>query len=259
MQRLEPGYRFEAIFCALSNHSTAMSHPLPDLPHGDLILGVETSGRSGSVALCRGTEVVVERTLAEAGRRHAQSLVAEVAEVLREADVRPHDVRILGVSAGPGSFTGLRVGVVFAKTWAYATHARLVAVNTLEAIAEAAPGDALRIWVLSDAQRSDVYAGCYARTAPGGPLRVEHEIAILPMTEWQTMVAEGDVVTGPGVDKLPGHFGMTFAASDVRLPRAAIIARLALETDRKGHWADPATLEPYYVRKSAAEELRDGA
>lgn len=201
----------------------------------------------------------MERTLPEAGRRHAQSLVAEVAEVVRGAGVRPHDVRIVGVSAGPGSFTGLRVGVVFAKTWAYATGGRLVAVNTLETIAEAAPVDCLRIWVLSDAQRSDVYAGCYARTAPGGPLSIRQEIAILPMTEWQQQVEEGDAVTGPGVDKLPENLPLNFLAADVRLPRATIVARLARELDRQGVSADPATLEPFYIRKSAAEELRDGA
>lgn len=235
-----------------------MADTHPNTLNEEWILAVETSGRSGSLALCRGRDVVVERALSEAGRRHAQSLVAEVAEILREAGVRPAEIRIIGVSAGPGSFTGLRVGVVFAKTWAYATKARLVAVNTLEAIAEAAPADCLRIWVLSDAQRSDVYAGCYARTAPGGPLGVHQEIAILPMTEWQKQVEAGDVVTGPGVDKLSETLPLSFLPAEVRLPRAAIVARLALDSDVRGCRTDPAGLEPFYVRKSAAEELRDG-
>jgi tRNA threonylcarbamoyladenosine biosynthesis protein TsaB len=236
-----------------------MADTHPDSLRDDWVLGVETSGRSGSLALCRGREIVVERTLSEAGRRHAQSLVAEVSEILRGAGVRPHEIRVIGVSAGPGSFTGLRVGVVFAKTWAYATNARLVAVNTLQAIAEAAPADCLRIWVLSDAQRSDVYAGCYARRSSGESLSVHQEIAILPMSDWQKQVEAGDVVTGPGVDKLSETLPLNFLPTDLRLPRASFVARLALESDGKGCWTDPANLEPFYIRKSAAEELRDGA
>ncbi|HUQ68608.1 MAG TPA: tRNA (adenosine(37)-N6)-threonylcarbamoyltransferase complex dimerization subunit type 1 TsaB, partial [Planctomycetaceae bacterium] len=84
------------------------------------ILSLETSGLTGSIALDR-DGVVEQRELATAGRRHAQTLVAEMRDLLHAHGLRPADVNAVAVSIGPGSFTGLRVGVVCAKTFAYAT------------------------------------------------------------------------------------------------------------------------------------------
>ena len=83
-----------------------------------LVLGVETSTRNGSVALVDSGKLLVERPLPDEGRRHAQTIVSEIDRILVECGRRKENVGRVGVSVGPGSFTGLRVGVVFAKTFA---------------------------------------------------------------------------------------------------------------------------------------------
>lgn len=223
------------------------------------VLAVETSGRTGGVALLRGTELVAERVLEEKQRRHAQGLVAEVAAVLKGAGVSPDGVGAVGVSVGPGSFTGLRVGVVFAKTFAWATGARLVAVDTLLAIAENSPAEVQDLWVLSDAQRDDVYAGRYVR-ATTGAFESADPVAVLSLRDWLSVRTPGEIVSGPGVDKLTEEAARSLTALEpsMRLPRAAVVGRLTSQGLARGAFADAATLEPFYLRKAAAEELRDG-
>lgn len=223
-----------------------------------LTLAIETSGRAGEVALARDGACLEQRGLQQAGRRHAQTLVAEIDELLRRQGVAPHDVNLVAVSIGPGSFTGLRVGVVCAKTFAWATGAALVAVDTFACIAENAPDDVGRLFVIGDAQRGDLYVGEYARGDSGAFARAG-PIRIIPAEDWCRSRSATDVVTGPGVepysDLLAGHCRVLPA--EFREPRAAIAARLGERMLAAGDTADPFALEPFYLRKSAAEEKWD--
>lgn len=100
-----------------------------------ITLGIETSGRAGTIALVEGGTVVAERSLTASGRRHARTLVPELGELLRKTGHTPTEVDVVAVSIGPGSFTGLRVGVVCAKTFAYATGCRIIGIDTFLAVA----------------------------------------------------------------------------------------------------------------------------
>ena len=125
----------------------------------------------GTLALRRDGKLLEERELEQSRRRHAQTLISEVHELLQAHDLTSKDVGIVAASHGPGSFTGLRVGIVFAKTFAYATGCRIVAVNTLQAVADAATGDEFaeitRLQVVSDAQREQLFVSDFHRTAGG--------------------------------------------------------------------------------------------
>ena len=101
-----------------------------------LVLGIDTSGLEGSVALVRDGNCLAETSLNQLGRRHAQSLILEIGTLLEKHECTPRDVDVVAVSRGPGSFTGLRVGMVCAKTFAYATGCKFIAVDTFAAIAE---------------------------------------------------------------------------------------------------------------------------
>lgn len=85
-----------------------------------LLLAVEASTHTGTLSLSDDNRVIAERVLAAEGRRHAQTLVQDVSQLLSEHGRTAADLRAVAVSVGPGSFTGLRVGVVFAKTYAWA-------------------------------------------------------------------------------------------------------------------------------------------
>lgn len=222
------------------------------------ILGVETSGAGGEIALLRDDEVLAEQPLAQAGRRHAQTLISEVDQVLRRFGLKPRECDAVAVSHGPGSFTGLRVGIVFAKTLAYATGCRLAAVETFAAIAANSPSDVSEVWVIEDAQRGDLFVGRYRRE-PNSQWRNTSAVSIVPAEEWLATRTAEDVLTGPGLRKLPRQPAPPARILDqeVWFPRAATIARLGRSQIEAGQVDDPWSLRPFYLRKSAAEEKWD--
>jgi len=204
--------------------------------------------------------VLAARELKSAGRRHAQSLVAEIDALLRENSARAADCDVVAVSVGPGSFTGLRCGVVCAKTFAYATGCRLTAVDTFEAVATASPDEVEAVSVIADAQRGDIYIGRYERDSSGAMRRVG-SITIENAEAWFRGRSSGEAVSGPDLgrfDALLPEFCRRLPPES-RIPRAETVARLGERQAAAGRVADPWTLEPVYLRKSAAEEKWDSA
>ena len=102
------------------------------------VLAIETVGMTGSVAVLSGDEVLVERRL-DTERRSAQTLAPAIQDLLAEVGWRPADLELVAVAQGPGSFTGLRIGITTAKGLAYVLGCRLLGVNTLRAIANGFP------------------------------------------------------------------------------------------------------------------------
>jgi tRNA threonylcarbamoyladenosine biosynthesis protein TsaB len=227
--------------------------------HCALVLGIETSGLAGSVALCRGTECLSEVRLEEAPRRHAQTLVSQIGALLSQAGHTVRGLDAVAVSVGPGSFTGLRVGVVCAKTLAYATGCRLAAVDTLQAIAANSPAEVDRVYVIADALRGDAYVATYRLS--GGIWNPERPPAIAAARPWLAERASGDVISGPGLATyaqfVPQHCRQLSA--EYWTPRAPVVARVGGEQLERGDTADCATLVPFYLRRSAAEERQSGS
>jgi tRNA threonylcarbamoyladenosine biosynthesis protein TsaB len=220
-----------------------------------LTLGIETSGPRGGIALCRGDVCIAESMLEEAPRRHAQTLVSQIAETLGRHKLRVADLDAVAVSIGPGSFTGLRVGVVCAKTLAYATGCRLAAVDTLEAIAANCPGDVDAVHVMADAQRGDLFVGTYRRRSHEEWIR-EGPLTIVSADRWLAERSPGDVLSGPGLAihaaRLPGNCRLL--PPPACTPQARVIAQIGWRHAERGQIADCAGLEPFYLRQSAAEE-----
>lgn len=226
------------------------------------LLGIETSGIEGSVALLKGEVCVAERPLDQAGRRHAQSLVLEIGAMLRSHNLEPRGIDAVAVSRGPGSFTGLRVGMVCAKTFAYATGCRFVAVETFAAIAENAPAEARRIIVIDDAQRDDLFVGEFHRDGNDQWMAVQ-PVSICSVDHFIRERKENDIVTGPGLRKLPPEVISPNWFSDQKIcrPRASVVAALGYKTLARATVESSAetdfwTASPFYLRPSAAEEKR---
>jgi tRNA threonylcarbamoyladenosine biosynthesis protein TsaB len=220
-----------------------------------MLLAVETSGSLGSIAVVDGSGLLAERILAAGGVRHAQSLVTEVDKLLRELTLKPTDVRSVAVSIGPGSFTGLRVGLVFAKTFAWLNQSQLVAVDTLRAIAQQAPAEETLVTAVVDAQRGEMFAGTYRLDPVSGCRQLTDPIRVTS----QDALPKDHILTGPGLSKLRPEL-----AAECRLledscwqPRASTIALLGQDMVSRKEYSIPETLEPVYVRLSYAEEKRD--
>ena len=217
------------------------------------LLILETSGRTGQVALAMGDQLRGVRLLDEA-RRHARDLAPAVAALLAEQCWKPRDVQAVLVSRGPGSYTGLRVGIMSAKTFTYAAGCALVAVDTFAAIALQAPESAALVDALADAQQDKVYVQSFARDDGGWHPRTP--LAIRLFTGWLAARDPSAWVTGPGLRKWAARMPAEVPAVDANQwePQPSSLLRLGLARYTAGERDDPWTLEPLYLRPSSAEE-----
>src|SRR4051794_9656328 len=119
-------------------------------------LAIETSGRVGSIALVDDDSILDEQQFAH-GLQNAAQILPIIDRLCRARQWTAQDLQELYVSVGPGSFTGLRIGVTLCKTIAFATGARIVAVPTLAVLAENAPLEAQNLIVLLDAKRQQIF------------------------------------------------------------------------------------------------------
>jgi tRNA threonylcarbamoyladenosine biosynthesis protein TsaB len=216
-------------------------------------LAIDTSGLAGSISLFEEESCVAERSL-QLGLQHGQSLIPAIHALLAEHRLSPRHCGQLAVSIGPGSFTGLRVGIVCAKTLAYAASSRIAGVNTLLAVAHNAPAEVNELRVIADAQRGDLFAARCVRA--GDRFEMPEPIRIVAAGDWIAGLSPNDVVSGPGADVYIERLNAVcrVLAAPLRHPRAAIIGRLGLQAFAEGRLSDPWQLEPLYLRRSSAEE-----
>jgi tRNA threonylcarbamoyladenosine biosynthesis protein TsaB len=187
--------------------------------------------------------------------------VREVDRIFRDFELTPADCNVVAVSTGPGSFTALRVGVMCAKTFAYASGCRLAAVDTFACIAENSPPDVLRVLVIENAQRSELYVGSFRRETAQDAFVAERPIEIVDGEAWSRERSATDIVSGPGVGPFIDTLGTKCRVleAELRDSQAATVARLGAAQVRTGQEADFWSLEPFYLRKSSAEEKQDAA
>ena len=231
-------------------------------------LAIETSGDRGSVALGRGDRVLESRALG-GPRRHAVEFVPMVAAICRAHAVTPGELGLILVSAGPGSFTGLRIGVTAARMIAMATGARLVGVPTLSAVAvnalEVLPPPR-RLVVLLDAKRKHVFAAAFDLTE-GRYVPVAEPAEAEPRAFLTAHVLEDATcaVMGEGVplhrDAVESVIGSartgpawTILGESLNAPRAESVYRLGRALAASGVFVDRRAFVPTYIRPPEAEE-----
>jgi tRNA threonylcarbamoyladenosine biosynthesis protein TsaB len=222
------------------------------------ILAIETSGQCGSVATLYGeadTLRTIGQTILTPESRTAQSLAPALKSLLAEALWPPASIQLVAVAVGPGSFTGLRIGVTTAKTFAYAVGADVVGVNTLAVLAHQAPRSAAPLWTIMDAQRGELFAARFETTASGA-LTITREPSIVAQDAWLADLQPGDRVTGPAlrrvVPRLPS--GIVAVSEEHWQPTAQAVGQLGWQSYRAGRRDDVWKLVPLYYRPSAAEE-----
>jgi tRNA threonylcarbamoyladenosine biosynthesis protein TsaB len=217
------------------------------------LLMVETSGRNGFVAVAEGPTLLAVRRLEEA-RRHARDLAPATIELLTAQGWKARDLNGVVVSLGPGSYTGLRVGVMSAKTLAYAVGCALIGVETFAVVAAQAPKEINRTDVLADAQQEKVYAQSFGRD--GDEWRPLDALGIRPFAEWLALRTAGTWVSGPGLHRWAPRLPIDASAVEAALwdPQAETLLKLGLARYTAGQRDDPFALQPLYLRPSSAEE-----
>jgi tRNA threonylcarbamoyladenosine biosynthesis protein TsaB len=222
------------------------------------IVAIETSGQPGSLAIGSGDGDVVSpvrEVILPADRRTAQALAPALRDLLAEADWPARSIELVVVAVGPGSFTGLRIGVTTAKTFAYAVGADVVGVNTLDVLAVQTPPDASSLWAIMDAQRSELFAAKFA-IGEGGQWAMTRTTSIISQEAWLRDLQPDDRVTGPALRRMQTRLPASVTAVPEHFwqPTAAAVAMAGWQAYQRGKRDDVWNLVPQYYRASAAEE-----
>jgi tRNA threonylcarbamoyladenosine biosynthesis protein TsaB len=240
-----------------------------------VVLALDTTTPAGSVALIEDDRVEDERR-GDAARTHAERLPGEILSVLDARGLRASDIDLFAVASGPGSFTGLRIGIATIQGLAFVHRRPVVGVSALDALAwaagaSAAPGTLVAAWM--DAHRREVFSALY-RVTDAAPFALDRLVEIdaaavgdpaATLARWAALgSAETPVFAGDGAVRYEDAIRGGGAADAVIVPPppiASTIGRLALARARAGADADPAGIRPLYVRRPDAEidrEKKDG-
>jgi tRNA threonylcarbamoyladenosine biosynthesis protein TsaB len=216
-----------------------------------LLLAVDTSGKLGSIALAQcepnGPCNVLEVVPLVGGTFSAQ-LVPQIAALLENYGFGKHDIGGFAVAAGPGSFTGLRVGLAAVKALAEVLKKPIATVSVLEAVAVAA-GSQANITAVLDAGRNEVFMGEYEVASSGGRLVRER---LISRAEFLDCANAGVVVT-PDKTIAEAARSKGLQVQEIERPRSDAIAHLGWKKIQAGETVSPEALDANYIRRSDAE------
>ncbi len=231
------------------------------------ILAVETSSRIGSVAVAIGRILLTEASFS-APLKHSAEIFPTIQHLLKQCQLEPQQIQHVYISVGPGSFTGLRIAVTIAKTMHFANAVRVVAVDTLDVIAAnvidftttdptaglSAPATNCEIVApIVDAKRGQFFIAVYQRTSQGVWKKTLPD-SLMTASQFLNKSAREQKPVWLLGDGLPYHKdkfeteGTRFFAEEYWSPSAAKVHLLGWQKAQAGHFADPVTLTPFYLR-----------
>ena len=216
-----------------------------------LILALETATPAGSIALVDEEKIISNRYF-DTGLQHSQRLFVEIEDVFKAAACALSDIDAVAVSIGPGSFTGLRIGLSAAKGLCLVGDKALVAVSTAEALATRMPFVQYPVCVILDARRQEVYTALYD-TSSGYPRILSSLRAMAPEVLLQERAGQKTIFVGDAVstyrDLIANHPEALPAPFYCVRPEAGSTGWLAFAKMKAGETADLETIEPEYLRK----------
>ncbi len=221
-----------------------------------LTLALDTATGVCTVGLVRDGHLLAEYDVS-VGLTHSEGLMPQLDQMFARTGIKKEEIDRIAVSIGPGSFTGLRIGLAAAEAMAYAWQCGICGVNTLQAMAYNIPVAGVVLAPVLDAQKGNLYTAFYEWD--GGELR---EVRSVEIADAATLLQQLQVCGKPALlmgecEKLlkePLPSGVSAAPDQVRLPKAPSVA-LAAEGMEALTGEGVFTLRPYYIRKSEAEEL----
>jgi len=216
-----------------------------------LILSIDTSGKNGSVALARGDAEhfqLIATSPIEGGTFSAQ-LIPQIARLLTDHNRKKSDIDAFAAATGPGSFTGLRIGLTAVKGLAEILHKPIAAVSVLEAcvLKSGIKYDDARVFAALDAQRNEVYLGEYMLNK-GRASRIDE---LLVTKEEFVMRVQGKVAVTP--DEELAKVARSADVLRIERPTSADIARIGLQKIARGETVSVEELDANYIRRSDAE------
>ena len=221
------------------------------------ILGIDTSTSCGGVGLADDQGVIAD-TLLNLPVTHSERLLAAIGWVLDQSSCTLTDLNAIAISLGPGSFTGLRIGVSVVKGLAFATGLPVVGVSTLDVLAAQISPTSYTICPVLDARKAEVYTALYRYEGEDRVKRLTSYRAMRP-GELVAQIREKTIFIGDGTRTYGDYFRNTlpsfalFPALPLRVPHGSVVATLGLELLQRGETLDVSAFIPIYVRPSEAE------
>jgi len=226
------------------------------------ILGIETATERLSVALL--IDSTIHKRGADSRSSHCELLTGFIRELIEECGITVNDIDGVAVSVGPGSFTGLRIGIATAMGLAYGLGLKATGINTLTGLAWNAAKPGTLVCPLIDARRSQVYTAVYRlnESLPDVVMKPS-AVPIAKLLEMLRSPGEPITVTGPFAEQLRKNLEKTcgtllsFILPESAKPSAEAIARIGFMMFQRGETVNPAELKTLYLRRSDAEIARD--
>ena len=220
------------------------------------ILALETSTKVGSVAISEDEHLIAEYTL-NVISTHSERLLPSIDQILRDSKLSIREIDGFAISLGPGSFTGLRIGISTVKGLALAAEKGVVGVPTLDVLAHNLMFTRLLVCPLLDARKGEVYTALYQGDESGKLEKLTPDLALKP-EELLTRIKEPVIFLGDGVETYrdtlrSGQDNCLFAPAYLNQPRASVLAKLGLEKFRQGHIFKEDEIQPLYCRLAEAE------
>lgn len=227
-----------------------------------LVLGIDTSSLVAGVGLCEDDRLIAEFNL-NLKKTHSEKLMPLVIDLLDRAGYKPSDIDVFAVSTGPGSFTGLRIGVATVKGFALVLKKDIAALNTLDVLAYNLIGMDGYVCPILDARRGEVYTALY-KMSDGDMERISdyRALPLIELTEELLKLEDAVTFLGDGVltgrDTIINGMGSCAGFTGVQnlLQRGGSVALLGYERASKGDLTDVDKLIPFYLRESSAERIR---
>ncbi|MGI5888102.1 MAG: tRNA (adenosine(37)-N6)-threonylcarbamoyltransferase complex dimerization subunit type 1 TsaB [Oscillospiraceae bacterium] len=222
------------------------------------LFAVDSSGSAASAAVFVDGKILTE-SFSDVGLTHSTTLLYICDEAMKRASLKPSDFDAFAVSDGPGSFTGLRIGISLVKGFAYPFGTPCIPVSTMEALsANVPPSDGTVVLTCSDARRNRVYYAAFSggkRLCPDGIM----EIPSLPSflrNLGDRFIAVGDCAEKV-VSQIGGEVDISAAPEHLSMCRASSVAKIAAEYYDIGEFVTPAELKPSYLQPSQAEREKN--
>jgi tRNA threonylcarbamoyladenosine biosynthesis protein TsaB len=222
------------------------------------VLAIDTSTMFGGVAVMDDLSGLIVEVRLNVKSTYSERLMTTVDYALKKSGYKLSDIDFFAVSTGPGSFTGLRIGLSTVKGFAYATGKPIVSVPTLEALAYNFPFCLYPVCTLLDARKKEVYAALF-KWEDEGFIRLISEDSIRIDRFLERLSVEKAVFTGDGAilyrDKILSILNKRafFAPPDKMLPSPAHVASIGMKKALNGEFSEPISLIPSYIRRSEAE------
>ncbi|GGE97730.1 tRNA (adenosine(37)-N6)-threonylcarbamoyltransferase complex dimerization subunit type 1 TsaB [Flavobacterium limi] len=210
------------------------------------ILNIETATKNCSVSIAKNGETIICKEIAEEGYSHAEKLHVFIEEIIAKSGISVHDLVAVAVSQGPGSYTGLRIGVSAAKGLCFALNIPLIAVDTLQTLASQAKVSEGKIIPMLDARRMEVYSAIFSaelKTERAILAEVIDENSFKDFTEILYFV--GDCAEKCKTVLTKGNFVFL---ENIKYPSADGMSKISYDKYQKSDTVDVAYFEPYYLK-----------